>query len=136
MTQGKVLVVEDDEIWRERIFKRYLEAEGYEVLAIQEYEALEEHLSPGAFDVAVVDIGLSEKDYQNIDGMKIIADIAQLDPHIPIIVVSGRAAEGIRRDAPEFDSTIAFFQKEETFNKKEFLTTIERALLRKKPFPK
>lgn len=133
MTQGKVLVVEDDEIWRERIFKRTLEAEGYEVLAIREYEALEEHLSPGAFDVVVVDIGLSEKDYQNIDGMKIIADIAQLDPHIPIIIVSGRAAEGIKLDAPEFHRPRAFFEKE-TFDKKKFLKTIEGAL-GKKPFP-
>lgn len=126
MTKGRILVVEDDDQWREIILKRKLEAKGYEVLAIQEYSALEPYLCPGAFDVAVVDIGLSQRDYANVDGMKVIADIAKLDPGIPIIVVSGRAAEGMRTDAPEFHRTIAFFQKE-MFSKKEFFAAVERA---------
>lgn len=127
MAKGRVLVVEDDAQWRELILRKRLEAGGYEVLAIAEYEALEQHLRPGAFDVAVVDIGLSQRDYTNVDGMQVIADIARLDPEIPIIVVSGRAAEGMRIDAPEFHRTVAFFQKE-AFSRREFFAALERAL--------
>lgn len=127
MSRGTILVVEDNEMWREQIFKKKLEAEGYEVLTAEGYEAMKEYLYPGAFDVAVVDIGLSPKDYQNVDGMKVLDEIAALDSNIPAIVVSGRGAEGVNIHAPEFHRTIAFLEKE-SFDRNEFLRVVDKAM--------
>jgi hypothetical protein len=59
--------------------------------------------------------------------MKVISDIRGLDAGIPIIVVSGRAAEGMRKDAPEFEGVIRFFEKE-SFDKQAFFAVVEQAL--------
>lgn len=122
----RVLVVEDTQSWQD-IFKEALLGEGYHVRAAGSYAEAKTILDRQSFDVAVLDIRLSEGDTKNTDGMKVLEDIRNAGDRTSVIIVSGYATVGLTRDAFKRFSVLDFLQKDQ-FDEPEFLELIRRGI--------
>jgi DNA-binding response OmpR family regulator len=103
-----ILLVEDDELTRTFLCDN-LVADGYEVLEAIDAESAERQLSTCYPDLAIVDLGLPDR-----DGLSLIDMIrrshrvaSRIDPDLPIIVLSGRGTElerirGFARGADDY----------------------------------
>jgi ActR/RegA family two-component response regulator len=96
------LIVEDNAQWCDE-YVRAATREGFETIKIAknlpEAEGLIDDMQ---FAVAFVDIGLNEKDDQNIDGLRVMDRIRRRDDKTSIVVVTGRSGRDvlpITRDA-------------------------------------
>jgi DNA-binding NtrC family response regulator len=98
MTDGRaILIVEDDHLWQD-IMREPLEDDGYNVTVVDEYQdgrqALEEH----TFDLIILDLRLTES-APMLDGERLLAHISRCYPGTPCIVVSGHGDIRVVRDA-------------------------------------
>jgi two-component system response regulator GlrR len=78
----KVLVVDDDETIL-KLIKMRLEVEGYGVETAATAEAALELARAEAFDVALLDYKLADK-----NGIALMADLLQLNPEMPVIILT------------------------------------------------
>ena len=85
---GRVLVVEDQEFWREKFFGESLGELGLTVYAARTKEEALALLDSHQFDLAVIDINLTNIT-GNTDGLAVVEWIEKRGSQIPIIVVSG-----------------------------------------------
>jgi len=88
MSRIQILVVEDDQYWREEIFKEILTEEGYDVVPASTLADALDELTKHDFALAVVDICLSEKNPANADGLEVLKTLARRSPPVPSLVVS------------------------------------------------
>lgn len=124
--QHHILVVEDEERWREGIFREALEDAGYQVKTSKCYSEAVAALDGQAFDLAVIDVNLTGLS-GNRDGVRVLERLASSGYRLPTIVVSGSktwdmAEESIKRFQP-----IAFIDKT-TFDVAEFVMLVNDAL--------
>lgn len=126
MTKARILVVEDDPKWRDFILGRYLKEEGYLTQTAADCQEAIKRLDQQPFDVVIVDIGLSEKDYTNTDGMAVLEEVAKRSRKTVTIVVSGRAAVDMDINAFRQFNTIALIDKD-AFTRNEFLEIVRQA---------
>jgi ActR/RegA family two-component response regulator len=89
------LIVEDDPYWRDA-YMRAAARENFSVIrvAVNLSEA-EDLINEMQFSVAFVDIGLNERDDQNVDGMRVMAKIRGADDKTSIVVVTGRSGRDV-----------------------------------------
>ncbi|MBS2966324.1 response regulator transcription factor [Actinocrinis puniceicyclus] len=95
-----VLVVEDEKQIRD-VLRRYLEREGFAVLATGSGAQAIELLSGGAVDLAVLDLGLPD-----VDGTEVLR-FARAQTHTPVLVLTARNAvedrvAGLRMGADDY----------------------------------
>jgi DNA-binding response OmpR family regulator len=107
MANETILVVEDDPVAR-RFLADNLLADGYEILEAGTLAGAERVLARDVADLAVVDLGLPDGD--GLELLRAVRDSrgpAAVDPHLPILVLSGRAGEverlrGFARGADDY----------------------------------
>jgi two-component system response regulator GlrR len=78
----RVLVVDDDETIL-KLIKMRLEVEGYIVVTASSAEAALEIARAEAFDVALLDFKLADK-----NGIALMSDLFQLNPEMPVIILT------------------------------------------------
>ena len=122
----RVLVVEDQQLWREQFFGDTLTELGHNVsLASTKEEALA-YLVEGRFDLVIVDINLTDVP-GNQDGLAITDYIYQSGARTPVIVVSGaEAGMGALHERPY--QVFARIHKD-LFNLDEFIAQVNQALV-------
>jgi DNA-binding response OmpR family regulator len=93
-TGATILLVEDEDVTR-RFLAENLIADGYKVVEAADACSGEQELSSAAVDVAIIDLGLPDR-----DGLQLIRAVrasdrvvSPIDPDLPIVVLSGRAGE-------------------------------------------
>lgn len=97
----RVLVIEDDDVFRE-LEIRYLERHGYELLGASTGEA-----GLALFRAEPVDVILCDLRLPGMDGLDVLAAVAEDAPETPVIVVSGASAlddaiQALKRGAWDF----------------------------------
>lgn len=103
-----VLIVEDEVDWREQIFRESLEDEGLIVFAAATYDESIELVDQHAFDLAVVDINLTNVP-GNVQGAQVMRYIRDRQD-TRIIVVSG-SRERNQKQIEDIDY-VAFIEKD------------------------
>ena len=93
---SRILVVDDDVAVRGAI-KMVLEQEGHEVVLAQNGRAGVSALDGGAFDIVICDIFMP-----GMDGIETINAFHQLDPHMPVIAMSGFMFRDGQSPAPDY----------------------------------
>lgn len=81
--QARILVIDDDEDFR-FIITRALEKEGYRAQAAGSGAEAVEALKSQNFDLALVDMKMPE-----MGGRETVKEIRQLDPQLPVLLVTG-----------------------------------------------
>lgn len=86
MSNNKKILIVDDEADIRRLIRGILEDEGYEVLEAENSKEALSVFESKKPDLAILDIWLqgSEK-----DGMEILESYKSLDPHFPVLMISG-----------------------------------------------
>jgi DNA-binding NtrC family response regulator len=98
MTDGRaILIVEDDRLWQD-IMREPLEDDGYDVTVVDEYQEGRQALEECTFDLVILDLKLAES-APVFDGERLLAHISQCYPGTPCIVVSGHGDIRVVRDA-------------------------------------
>ncbi|HAH07126.1 MAG TPA: hypothetical protein DCM05_11505 [Elusimicrobia bacterium] len=97
----KILIVDDEPVVRATI-RRLFEAEGYQVLEAADGTEVLELIAEERADLVILDIHMPR-----LDGIALIDDLHEEFPSLPIIVISGDAAEhraklAIERGACDF----------------------------------
>src|SRR5271155_240023 len=112
MEKEKILVVDDEEAIRE-VVSTLLEAQGYRCrTCVNGRMALESFRSEAA-DLVLSDIVMPE-----MDGLKLLAELREADPDVPVIMVTAMhdisiALEAIRAGA--YDYILKPFEKDQLF---------------------
>lgn len=83
----RVLVVDDERDMLE-ILQDFFEGEGYSVMVAESGERAIEICRADSFDVAITDMRMP-----GIDGLHTLVQLRQLDPRLPVIVVTGYASD-------------------------------------------
>jgi DNA-binding response OmpR family regulator len=89
-----ILLVEDDDATR-RFLADNLAADGYEIVQAADAAAGERQLASAHPDLAIVDLGLPDRDgLELIEAVRSCDRVAsRIDPELPIVVLSGRGGE-------------------------------------------
>lgn len=93
---ARIQVVDDDQAIRTTI-KLLLEREGHDVALAEDGRKGLEQFRTGHFDLLIVDIFMP-----GMDGLETIRSILQVQPDIPIIVISGYAVRTATKSVPDF----------------------------------
>ena len=99
------IVLIDDEARLLQTLARFLEQQGHEVVRGGTFQAVEEHLRPGRFEVLITDIVMPE-----FDGMKVLREVVEgRQCQEPVILITGEpnlqtASEAVRRGAFDYIS--------------------------------
>lgn len=129
MTNARILVVEDDRRWREGILRETLAKAGYAVETSSTYAEAAIRLDEVDFSLAVVDIGLSEMDDRNAEGLDVLRAIAQHHPSVPALVISGRLTPELTQHVL-MDLAAKRIIEKDKFDLKEFVELVRRYALR------
>ena len=86
MEKKRALVIDDEQIVLDSV-KKILESEGYAVFTASTGGSGISHALSEPFDVVLTDISMPR-----IDGYKVIRDIRQFNPTIPIMIITGYAS--------------------------------------------
>lgn len=92
----RVLII-DDEVAVGRATKILLDANGFETVAVTDGKAGMNAVKDGGFDLAIVDLFMP-----GMDGLETTKAIHQVNPHLPVIAVSG-FFHGQRSAMPNFE---------------------------------
>jgi DNA-binding NarL/FixJ family response regulator len=124
MAGQAVLVIEDDPNWQ-TIFAEIIEDAGFKPKVVSSYHEALAALSGQNYALAVVDMSLSELNYDNRDGLKVLKKIAASPETLPAIVVTGYATVNLAIETLVELNAVNFFRKDE-FDRRKFLQTIKK----------
>lgn len=131
MNSAKILLVEDERVWRRKL-QRILEREEYKVETAAGYGEALGKLRQGGFDLAIVDLRLGPDEALGDYGERDLAGMALLDDaaerQIPTIVVTGYGTVELARRAYE-DYDVLWFLDKATFEIDRFREIIRQALM-------
>jgi CheY-like chemotaxis protein len=126
MNGAKILLVEDERVWREKLHK-ILEHEGYKVETAVGYGEALGRLRQGSFNLVVTDLRLEpEESPRDFAGMTLLADARKRQ--IPTIVVTGYPKVELARKAFEDYDVVQFLSKR-TFEAERFRESARQALM-------
>jgi DNA-binding NtrC family response regulator len=123
--QYHILVVEDEERWREDIFRESLEDEGYCVVTSSSYAEAIAALDQQVFDMVVIDVNLTGN-RGNRDGLRVMERMAALGHQSLTIVVSGSKTRAMAAESVKKFQSVAFVDKT-TFDVTEFVNLVAEA---------
>lgn len=87
---SRILILEDEAVWRETLAD-FLNAHGWNVATAANCAAFLQLYRPGAFHLAIVDLGLPDG-----DGIELIQNVRARDPNLGIVVLTGRNTDQSR----------------------------------------
>lgn len=122
--QGRVLVVDDLEQWREELVET-LQRGGFYVDSASTSAAALEYLKETFYHVLILDIRMDEADPSNIDGLDLLRELEKrgLSKAIKVVMLSAHdTKEQIRTAFKEFG--VADFLSKDKFNNREFLENV------------
>lgn len=125
-----ILVIEDEPNWQ-NIFSEIIVDAGFEPIVVTTHQAALTVLADQNFALAIVDMSLSEANYNNRDGLKVLRKIAGLPQPLPAIVVTGYATINLAIETLAELNAVNFFRKDE-FNRRKLLETIKKEAIVKK----
>ena len=120
-----ILVVEDEERWREDIFREALEDEGHRVTTTSSYTEAVAALEERSFDLVVIDVNLTNVS-SNRDGVRVLERIAAMGHDTPVIVVSGSKTWTVAEESVQRFHPLAFIDKT-MFDLAEFVNLVRGA---------
>jgi two-component system nitrogen regulation response regulator NtrX len=118
-TRGNVLVVDDEKSIRDSL-RKVLEYEGHTVTEATSGRVGLDEARDGAFDVVLLDIKMP-----GMDGMDVLRQLAQDDPDLPVIMISGH---GTIATAVEATRIGAFDFLEKPLDRDRVLLTVRNAI--------
>ncbi len=86
MGNEKILVVDDEKSMRE-FLRIFLEKEGYEVRCFSDGRLAVESFKENAYDLAISDLRM-----EGMDGVTLLKELKDLDPHIPVLMITAYAS--------------------------------------------
>ncbi|MEW6401944.1 MAG: DNA-binding response regulator [Chloroflexota bacterium] len=123
----RALVIEDDRSWQQ-IISEILTDCGLEAdIATNLDDAILE-LKTKPHRVAVVDLSLSPKDHNNIDGLRVLDAVRRLDPNCRAILLTGFATVELAVTALTDYGAFTFLRKE-SFHRSQFRDIVYRILV-------
>ncbi len=123
----KALVVEDDRSWQQ-ILSELLSDCGLAVEIAGSLEEADLHLKAQPHRLAVVDLSLSPKDHNNLDGLRVLDDIRRLDPGCRAVLLTGFATVELAVTALTEHGAFTFLRKE-SFQRSQFREIVRRILV-------
>jgi ActR/RegA family two-component response regulator len=121
-----VLIVEDDEGWSD-FYKRIVERQGKSTVRVATLADAETALASMTFAVALVDIGLDERDEANADGLLVMERIKEIGDPTSIIMITGKGTVQITRDALKKYNSLDAFDKSEV-NPSDVVRLVEEGI--------
>jgi len=112
----QILVVEDEEYWREKIFREALEDAGYQVVTSSSCAEAVAALDQQVFDLVVIDVNLTG-DPGNKDGVRVLERMVALGHPSLSIVVSGSPTRAM------YEESVKKYQPVECLDKAKFDVT-------------
>lgn len=113
-TNGKILIVEDYQNWREQL-QRLLAKEGFIVETAKSFEEAKGILRRQMFDFAVVDIRLSESipdaEHDAVQMEETLREIQKYGDDVPVVVLSAYGTPSLVRDALKRFGAVDFIEK-------------------------
>ncbi len=127
--QGRVLVVDDMEQWREALVE-ILERDGYYVDSVPTAAQALAQIEESFYHVMVLDIRMKETDQGNIDGIGILRELDKrnLSDATKVIMLSAHGTTDLMRTAFR-EYKVADFLSKEQFSSKVFLENMRRVFL-------
>lgn len=129
--QGRILVVDDNVVWRSEVVET-LRREGYHAEpAASEKEALQK-LDSALFHLAILDICLEDGNQDNTDGIDILRELKEQDlsEAVKIIMLSDHDTKELLRKTFRDYAVVDFLSKGE-FNKRILLDEVHEAIAEK-----
>ena len=126
-SQIDVLVVDDDEPWRNTLV-RALGNEQLSVETASSYSEASNIISSSRVWLVVLDLSL-KADPENRDGLRLLSDVEKAGLNIQVIVVTGYGAEQDRQVAERSQRLLAFINKRE-FEVPRFRELVTQSLKR------
>jgi len=123
--QHHILVAEDEEQWREDIFREALEDAGYQVVTSSNYAEAIAALDQQVFDLAVIDVNLTGVP-GNQDGLRVLEQMAALGHDSLSVIVSGSKSRALNEDRIKEFQPLALVDKTK-FDVAEFVTLVASA---------
>lgn len=124
MAGQAVLVIEDDPNWQ-HIYSEIISDAGYDPQVVTSYREALTSLANRRYALAIVDMSLSETDYANRDGLRVLRQIAANPEPLPAIVVTGYATVNLAIETLVDLKAVHFFRKDE-FDRRKFRQTLEK----------
>lgn len=124
--QYAILVVEDEERWREDVFREILEDEEYMVETVCNYNQAIAALRRRWFDLVVIDVNLTGVS-SNRDGVRVLEWLSVLNPKPMSVVVSGSKTSATAQTSVKKFQPLAFIDKTR-FDLGEFLRLLQSVL--------
>jgi CheY-like chemotaxis protein len=126
MDGARILLVEDERVWRRKL-RKILEREGYKVETAASYGEALGRLCKESFRLVVTDLRLGPKEHQkDYGGIALLDDAAERQ--IPTIVVTGYGTVQLARRAYEDYDVLQFLSKG-TFEARRFIEIVRQALM-------
>jgi DNA-binding NtrC family response regulator len=120
---GRVLVVDDQQNWREAL-KVLLEAEGLHVSEADSFEHAENVLVQSVFDLVVLDVRLVDEDVFNVEGLGLLDLIKTSHPSTRVIILTGYPQSV--KEKTEADAFVLKVPPGSTFESTEFRNLVIR----------
>ncbi len=124
MAGQSILVIEDDPNWQ-HIYSEIISDAGFEPQVVTSYGEALVALANRHYALAIVDMSLSEMDYANRDGLRVLRQIAAGPEPLPAIVVTGYATVNLAVETLVDLKAVHFFRKDE-FDRRKFRQTLAK----------
>jgi len=98
MSQLNILIVEDREDWQD-IVQCAVEAEGHTPVTAGSYEAAVAALQNQPFNLVIIDPVLDRHNRFNRDGLSVVQKVCELQPGVPVLIITGFGNETLERTA-------------------------------------
>jgi DNA-binding NarL/FixJ family response regulator len=128
-----ILVIEDDPNWQ-TLFGEIISDAGFEPLVVTTYREALAALDAQIYALAVVDMSLSELNYDNRDGLMALKKISTLPEPLPAVVVTGYATVNLAVETLVNLNAVNFLRKEE-FDRHKFLQILQKEARVKSEIP-
>ena len=129
----RVLIVDDDAAWR-KLLEEVFEDLGLTVDSVADARTAIAMLRERTYAMAVVDVSLDPEDHRNRGGFQVLDALANHEPPIPAIALTGYATVEMAVEALTRHRAADFLRKE-TFQRRAFVEVVARLLQQERGAP-
>lgn len=122
----RALLVEDDRMWEE-LLSEMLQDIGFTVRHVATYQAAQQAIIEGPYELGLFDVSLAAANHENQDGLRVLECFRSHYPNTPAIVLTGFATVDLTIQALTQLNANDFLRKEQ-FERRRFQETVERVL--------